>query len=63
MEELIEPKTLYHQLQGDRPPVVIDVRKAESYRSGHIPGARHIRRDALRRAMEEIPRDRPVVTY
>jgi hydroxyacylglutathione hydrolase len=63
MDDLIETQTLYDQLQGDQPPVVIDVRQAKAYRAGHIPGALHIRRDALGRKMAEIPRDRPVVTY
>ena len=63
MNELIEPKTLYQQLQGEHPPLVIDVRNRDAYQAGHIPGAQHIRGDALDRRIEEIPRDRPVVTY
>lgn len=30
------------RLNKPRPPVVIDVRSAFEYRSGHIPGARHV---------------------
>ena len=63
MDDLIEPKELYQQLNGERPPVVIDVRGPEAYRAGHIPGAMNIPGDELDARMADIPRNRPVVAY
>ncbi|HSJ54297.1 MAG TPA: rhodanese-like domain-containing protein [Anaerolineae bacterium] len=63
MEKLISPAELAGALSGLNPPVVIDVRREEAYRAGHIPGARHIPGDALEASLDQIPRDRPVVTY
>jgi rhodanese-related sulfurtransferase len=50
-------------MQGPNPPTVIDVRGAEDYAAGHIPGARHIPAEEIERSLEQIPRGRPVVTY
>lgn len=38
----ISAAALSEALQGPSPPRVIDVRSALEYRSGHIPGARHL---------------------
>ncbi len=47
---------------GD-PQVVIDVRSAEEYEAGHVPGARRIPLDQLPGRFAELPAGRPVVTY
>ena len=43
--------------------VVVDVRPAEEYASGHIAGARSIPIDELEQRLQEVPRDREVVAY
>lgn len=43
--------------------LLLDVRTPEEFSIGHIPGAVNIPVDSLSQRMEEIPRDRPVVTY
>jgi rhodanese-related sulfurtransferase len=63
MDELISPDALHAALAGPNPPMVIDVRGAEAFRAGHIPGAVHIPADEIERSLLKIPRDRPVVTY
>jgi rhodanese-related sulfurtransferase len=64
MDELyISPQELNQQLATDPPPTVIDVRSAEDYAAGHIPGARHIPGDEVAGRLREIPQDRPVVPY
>lgn len=63
METLITPEELRRRLDQGEAITVVDVRPAESYRNGHIPGALHIPRARLESRLEEIPRDRPVVTY
>jgi hydroxyacylglutathione hydrolase len=42
-------------------PFVIDVRAESEWSSGHIPGARHIFLADLVDAVDELPRDRPLV--
>ena len=42
---------------------LIDVRPAVEYAAGHLPGAIHIPLEELPRRLDEIPRDRPVITY
>ncbi len=42
---------------------LLDVRPAEEYRAGHLPGARSIPLDELPSRLAELPRDREVVAY
>jgi ArsR family transcriptional regulator len=42
---------------------VLDVRPAEEYAAGHLPGAVSIPISELRRRLAELPRDREVVAY
>ena len=42
---------------------VLDVRPAEEYRAGHIPGALSIPLRELERRLGELPRDREVIAY
>ncbi len=42
---------------------LIDVRPAEEYRAGHVPGAWSIPLPELERRLAELPRDREVVAY
>ncbi|PJF47861.1 MAG: hypothetical protein CUN48_06370 [Candidatus Thermofonsia Clade 3 bacterium] len=46
-----------------RPHVLIDVRTAEEFKSGHIPGAINIDVQVLAQRLQDIPRDRAVVLY
>ncbi|MFD6246792.1 MBL fold metallo-hydrolase [Streptomyces roseolus] len=51
-------------LDGDYPPVVIDVRNCgERGENGFIEGALHIALGELPRRLDEIPRDRPLVVH
>ena len=58
----ITAKDLVEQLKQDCPPVVIDVRTLAEFRTGHISGAHLIPLSELARRLDEIPKDRPVVT-
>jgi rhodanese-related sulfurtransferase len=60
---LISPAELRARLEGPDSATVIDVRDADEYAAGHLPGARHIPGDQLRQRVGEVPRGRPVVTY
>jgi rhodanese-related sulfurtransferase len=63
MDQWISPEELSKQIKSESPPLVIDVRDDADYKAGHIPGALPIPWDQLRRRLEEIPQDRPVVGY
>lgn len=62
-EQYISPEELYRQLNTPESPTVVDVRGAEAYAAGHIPGALHIPADEVDARLAEIPRDRAVVPY
>jgi rhodanese-related sulfurtransferase len=59
----MSPQELYAELPKASAPFVIDVRPMEFYATGHIPVAHHIPGDTLAARLDEIPRDRPIVTY
>jgi hydroxyacylglutathione hydrolase len=46
-----------------RGEVVLDVRRAQEYQSGHIDGATNIAHTRLAARINEIPRDRPVLVH
>lgn len=50
-------------LPPDKRPLLIDVRTAEEYAKGFIPGAINIPVDELRGKLAELPRDREVAVY
>lgn len=43
--------------------VTLDVRETNEFAAGHIDGALHIPLGSLSSRIEEVPRDRPIVTY
>ena len=48
---------------GERGFVILDVRSAEGYRAGHVPGAVHIPFEELPKRMKELPKDKDIITY
>lgn len=51
-------KAFEAQQQG---AMLIDVREAGEYRSGHAPGAKHISVQVIERRLGEIPRERQII--
>ena len=60
--EAVDTTELMERL-SDESVIVLDVRPEEEYRSGHIPGAVSVPVDALKAALQTLPRDREVVAY
>ena len=58
----VDRETLLRRVQI-REVTVIDVRPAEEYRAGHIPGALGIPVKDLKRRLAELPRSKDVVAY
>ncbi|GIV85111.1 MAG: hypothetical protein KatS3mg052_2118 [Candidatus Roseilinea sp.] len=50
-------------VDAQKPHTLVDVRTAEEFKSGHIPGAINIDVQTLARRLDDIPRDRAVVLY
>lgn len=47
----------------ERNVFVVDVRSQDSYDAGHIPGARLIPAGEILNHLQELPRDKTIVTY
>jgi len=47
----------------DPAPFLLDVRTAEEFDSGHIPGAVNLPINELRNRLEELDRDKPIIAY
>ncbi len=60
---LISPQELHEQLAAGTSPLVIDVRGASEYSSGHVQGAVNMPLGQLSRKLAGIPRGQLVVTY
>ena len=60
--EAITRKELASRLRR-RDVVVIDVRPHSEYEAGHIPGARSLPPDEVRKRLRELPKDVEVVAY
>ena len=59
----ISPPELQASLASDAPPVVIDVRTAMEFSSGHIPGALNIPHDVLASRIAEVDAPNGVAIY
>jgi len=51
------------ELDGDDPPLVLDVRSEAEWNAGHLDGAMHIPVDELRRRLAEVPADRRMAVH
>jgi hydroxyacylglutathione hydrolase len=60
--ELIDPEELARRLDGEEPPLVLDVRSTSEYTAEHIPHSLHIPYGDLAERIDELPRERPVAT-
>jgi rhodanese-related sulfurtransferase len=57
----INAPELDERLKKGKPPLVVDVRQPEEYRSGHIAGAKLIPLGDLNQRMKELPQNREIV--
>lgn len=58
----ISPEEAFRRLQEDPRVVIVDVRQPLETRSGSVPGALLIPLTEFGRRLEELPRDRPILT-
>lgn len=57
---LISANEVVQQI-NQRQAILIDIRKAESYKAGHIPQARNIPAEDLISKTEKIAKDKPII--
>jgi len=60
--EAIDLAELARRIDGPEGPRVLDVRGADEYEQGHVPGSIHIPFAELRERLGELPRERPIAT-
>ncbi len=58
--DLIDVETLYRHWQQRPPTTIIDVRRDDEWRDGHIPGALHFHLGDLPQLINEVPDDQPL---
>jgi phage shock protein E len=62
--DLVESQALAEALErGDDAPIILDVRDADEYAIGHLPGAQSLPFDELTDKIASIPAGRAIVTY
>lgn len=61
--ELVTRDELARRLRRKDDVVVLDVRPAEEYAAGHLPGAVSIPVTELKRRLKELPRSKDIVAY
>ena len=57
------PAHLFDELEGDNPPLVLDVRTDGEFAEGHLEGVLHIPVDEVRERLAEIPADRALAVH
>ena len=60
--EEIDLETFYKRWSRHEPLVVLDVRRSDEWREGHIPDALHIHVGDLAQRVHELPKDQPIAT-
>ena len=60
--ELIDAETLAERLEHGRGPLVLDVRGADEFAAGRIPGSVHIPYGRLPARLAELPAEREIAT-
>ncbi|GAC1448210.1 MAG: MBL fold metallo-hydrolase [Ktedonobacteraceae bacterium] len=59
--ERIDIDALYKRWAQHVPMTVVDVRRDDEWREGHIPGALHLHVGELSQHLDEVPRNHPIV--
>ena len=59
----VDPPEVQRWLEEGRPVTFLDVREADEFAAGHLPGARNIPYDQIESILSELPHESPIVTY
>ena len=58
---LLSASALRTRLEGEKPPVLLDVRGPGEWKQGHLAGAIHVPVDELRDRLNEVPKGREIL--
>jgi len=58
--EMVDPEGLAERLDGEDPPLLLDVRDGDEFAAGRIPGALNIPYGQILERLAEVPRERTV---
>ncbi|PIQ83516.1 MAG: hypothetical protein COV75_07015 [Candidatus Omnitrophica bacterium CG11_big_fil_rev_8_21_14_0_20_63_9] len=59
----VTPKTVDGWLQAGTDVLWLDVREPDEFIAGHIPDSVNVRYDQVGSAIDQLPKDRPIVLY
>ena len=59
----VPPPTVRSWLEAGTDVTFLDVREADEFAAGHLPGARNIPYDQIESILSELPHEPPIVTY
>ena len=59
----VSPSTVRQWQTEGRPLMLLDVREADEFAAGHIPGARHLAVDEVATRSATLPTDHPIIVY
>ncbi len=59
----ISVSTVRSWLEEDKPITFVDVREADEFEAGHLPGAWNVSYQRIEELVPELPTDRPIVLY
>ena len=57
----LSPQEVAGKLASETPPVIVDVREADEFAEGHIPGCTLVPLGTLSQRMGELPKDRQLI--
>lgn len=63
MPEISATELLERQARNDPSLLVLDVRTAEEFAAGHVPGAVNVPHDQVATRLAELPKERDIVLY
>jgi len=61
--EMIKPIQAIKLIKNDTNITLLDVRKDDEYKSGHIPNTLHIPLDKLEANLNKLPKDKKILVY
>ena len=59
----VSVETVQGWLGANQPVTFLDVREQDEFKAGHLPGARNIPSHQIESILDELPHERPIVTY
>jgi hydroxyacylglutathione hydrolase len=59
----VHVRDVVRRIQNEDKVTILDIRKENEFQAGHLRGSMHVFLGHLEERLEEIPKDRPVITF